>query len=168
MYLTVLLYKVHVDTHTDCTLVLPTMRATRFFNMVPVVHHAAENQELMAEEGGIEMLVAMLGSTHPHLQRQASKALANLGVNANNKEKISRAGGVAPLVKLAGSSKPGVAVEAVAALANLAVNGESIPTTVTVYACMYACIYSYVDGRRGEGCVFGCVSRIGVIGCVLI
>lgn len=87
--------------------------------------HAAKNQELMAQEGGIDMLVAMLESTHPNLQRQASKALANLGVNSNNKERICKAGGVEPLVRLAHSKSPGVAVEAVAALANLAVNGES-------------------------------------------
>lgn len=79
----------------------------------------------MAQEGGIDMLVVMLESTHPHLQRQASKALANLGVNPNNKQRICQAGGVGPLVKLAHSKSPGVAVEAVAALANLAVNGES-------------------------------------------
>ncbi|CAN0459582.1 unnamed protein product, partial [Scytosiphon promiscuus] len=80
------------------------------------------NQELMAEEGAIDTLVIMLGSSYPHLQRQASKALANLGVNAKNKERICTAGGVGPLVALAGSKSPGVAVEAVAALANLAVN----------------------------------------------
>lgn len=78
----------------------------------------------MAEEGGIDTLVVMLGSPYPHLQRQASKALANLGVNAKNKERICTAGGVGPLVALAGSNSPGVAVEAVAALANLAVNGK--------------------------------------------
>lgn len=71
------------------------------------------------------MLVVMLSSSHPHLQRQASKALANLGVNTNNKERICHAGGVGPLVNLAHSKSPTVAVEAVAALANLAVNGES-------------------------------------------
>ncbi len=80
----------------------------------------------MAQEGGIDMLVVMLSSTHPHLQRQASKALANLGVNANNKERICHAGGVGPLVNLANSKSPTVAVEAVAALANLAVNGEKV------------------------------------------
>lgn len=84
----------------------------------------AGNQELMAAEGGIDMLVVMLTSPHPHLQRQASKALANLGVNAGNKKRICDAGGVPPLVKLAASKSQGVAVEAIAALANLAVNGE--------------------------------------------
>lgn len=85
---------------------------------------AAKNQEVMAKEGGIDMLIVMLESPHPHLQRQSSKALANLGVNAMNKERICKAGGVPPLVRLAGSNNAGVAVEAVAALANLAVNGE--------------------------------------------
>lgn len=103
----------------------------------------------MAEEGGIDMLVAMLGSTHPHLQRQASKALANLGVNANNKERISKAGGVGPLVKLAGSKSPGVAVEAVAALANLAVNGESILHRNRVVA----------GNAKGESSVFSVSTR---------
>lgn len=96
--------------------------------MVDAAHlcYAAENQELIAAEGGIDMLVVMLASPHPHLQRQSSKALANLGVNAGNKERICEAGGVPPLVRLAGSKNPGVAVEAVAALANLAVNGERL------------------------------------------
>eukprot|EP00904_Undaria_pinnatifida_P002566 jgi/Undpi1/1230/HiC_scaffold_108.g14144.m1 len=67
----------------------------------------------------------MLGSNHPHLQRQAAKALANLGVNTPNKDSICTAGGVPPLVQLASSKSRGVAVEAVAALANLAVNGGS-------------------------------------------
>lgn len=117
---------------TDRAVTGPKMRVTNLLHnarvlhaCVPAVHQAAENQERMAEEGGIDMLVDMLASTHPHLQRQASKALANLGVNAKNKERISKAGGVGPLVKLADSKRPGVAVEAVAALANLAVNGES-------------------------------------------
>lgn len=79
----------------------------------------------MAEEGAIDILVDMLASTHPHLQRQAAKALANLGVNTSNKERICTAGGVVPLVQLASSKSRGVAVEAVAALANLAVNGKS-------------------------------------------
>lgn len=78
----------------------------------------------MAEEGGIDMLVIMLASPQAHLQRQAAKALANLGVNSGNKQRICRAGGVPPLVRLAGSKNPEVAVEAVAALANLAVNGK--------------------------------------------
>lgn len=85
----------------------------------------AANQERMADEGGIEMLVTMLDSPHPHLQRQSAKALANLGVNAGNKDKICKAGGVPLLVRLAGAKNPNIAVEAVAALGNLAVNGES-------------------------------------------
>lgn len=95
-----------------------------------LVHHylaprcKGENQQLMADEGGIDMLVTMLDSPQPHLQRQSSKALANLGVNSDNKDRICQAGGVAPLVRLAGSSSPNIAVEAVAALANLAVNGK--------------------------------------------
>lgn len=107
-----------------------------------LVSGKAANQELMADEGGVDMLVEMLASTHPHLQRQASKALANLGVNTKNKERICKAGGVSPLVKLADSKSPGVAVEAVAALANLAVNGErsNLPTE------------NYVAVRRGDRC----------------
>lgn len=78
----------------------------------------------MADEGGIDVLVSMLDSPHPHLQRQCSKALANLGVNTGNKYRICKAGAVAPLVKLAASKTPSIAIEAIAALANLAVNGE--------------------------------------------
>lgn len=81
----------------------------------------------MAEEGGIDVLVDMLKSPYGHLQRQSSKALANLGVNSKNKKRICTAGGVPPLVNLANSDSSGVAVEAVAALANLAVDGERDP-----------------------------------------
>lgn len=85
---------------------------------------AESNQQLMAGEGAIEVLVAMLGSSHPQLQRQSSKALANLGVNSGNKDRICKAGALPHLIRLAGSKNCNVAVEAVAALANVAVNGE--------------------------------------------
>lgn len=35
----------------------------------------------MATEGGIDMLIHLLESPNEHVQRQAAKALANLGVN---------------------------------------------------------------------------------------
>lgn len=35
----------------------------------------------MANEGGVEMLIELLKSSNEHVQRQASKAIANLGVN---------------------------------------------------------------------------------------
>lgn len=41
----------------------------------------ADNQSKMATEGGIDMLIDLLGSSNEHVQRQAAKALANLGVN---------------------------------------------------------------------------------------
>lgn len=76
----------------------------------------------MAKEGGIEMLVHLLQSTNELTQRQASKALANLGVNAENKRQIAVLGGIPGLVQLSGSPNLAVRIEAVAALANLAVN----------------------------------------------
>ena len=79
----------------------------------------------MAGAGGIEMLIHLLRTPNEHVQRQAAKSLANLGVNVSNKAKIAEAGGIGPLVTLAGSPHPGVAVEAVAALANLAVNDDN-------------------------------------------
>lgn len=97
----------------------------------------------MAAEGAIEVLVSMLDSPHPHLQRQSSKALANLGVNMNNKDLICKAGGVPPLVKLAGCRSTSISIEAVAALANLAVNGElqtmhsSLPTCNSISTAKY-------------------------------
>lgn len=33
----------------------------------------------MAKDGAIEALIALLTTTHDHIQRQAAKALANLG-----------------------------------------------------------------------------------------
>lgn len=47
------------------------------------VRYAADNQRLMAEEGGIECLISLLSSTNELIQRQSAKALANLGVNGN-------------------------------------------------------------------------------------
>lgn len=41
----------------------------------------AENQKLMAEEGGVAMLITLMTSKNEQIQRQACKALANLGVN---------------------------------------------------------------------------------------
>ena len=35
----------------------------------------------MAVEGGLDMLIHLLGSSSEAVQRQAAKALANLGVN---------------------------------------------------------------------------------------
>ncbi|RHZ00265.1 hypothetical protein DYB37_004432 [Aphanomyces astaci] len=87
-------------------------------------YYLADNQAKMANEGGIDMLIHLLQSTNEHVQRQAAKALANLGVNVDNKEKIAKAGGIKPLIELARSKQIGVAVEAIAALANLAVNGN--------------------------------------------
>jgi hypothetical protein len=42
---------------------------------------AVENQVAMAQEGAIDMLVALLACESHKVQRQAAKALANLGVN---------------------------------------------------------------------------------------
>ena len=80
----------------------------------------------MAGEGGIDMLITLLGCDSDHVQRQAAKAIANLGVNADNKAAIAAAGGIDPLVALADKGSEGVQIEAIAALANLAVNGEGI------------------------------------------
>lgn len=77
----------------------------------------------MANEGGIECLITLLDSPNELIERQAAKALANLGVNSDNKPKIADAGAIPKLIKLAGSKVVGVRIEAIAALANLAVNG---------------------------------------------
>lgn len=74
-------------------------------------------------EGAVECLIGLLDSHSELIQRQSSKALANLGVNNDNKMKIADCGGIPKLVALAGSKVLGVKIEAIAALANLAVNG---------------------------------------------
>ena len=84
----------------------------------------ADNQKLMAQEGAIECLIALLESESELIQRQSAKALANLGVNGDNKPRIAAAGGIPKLVALAATEVVSVRIEAVAALANLAVNGE--------------------------------------------
>lgn len=88
----------------------------------------------MAQNGGIEMIITLLNSPSDQVQRQAAKALANLGVNSiikfyilyicldDNKELITKAGGLPPLIAAAKSENVGVEIEAIAALANLAVN----------------------------------------------
>lgn len=70
-------------------------------------------------------LVKTSGENSEAVHRQASKALANLGVNSENKLRISQAGGIAPLIELAKSRNMTVSVEAIAALANLAVNDNN-------------------------------------------
>ena len=86
--------------------------------------YLADNQVLMAKEGGIDCLIYLLDSSNELTQRQAAKALANLGVSNENKPKIAEAGGIPKLVRLAGNTSIGVRIEAIAALANLAVNGK--------------------------------------------
>ena len=46
-----------------------------------IIDAIAENQVKMANDGGIDMLIDLLQSDSEHVQRQAAKALANLGVN---------------------------------------------------------------------------------------
>jgi vacuolar protein 8 len=77
----------------------------------------------MSDEGAIEVLIYLLESTNELIQRQSSKALANLAVDGDNKARIARKGGIPKLVMLAGSGQVSIQVEAIAALANLAVNG---------------------------------------------
>jgi len=84
---------------------------------------AADNQKLMANEGAIASLISLLDSSSDLIQRQAAKALANLGVSTDNKPKIADEGGIPKLVRLAGIGQIPVKIEAIAALANLAVNG---------------------------------------------
>lgn len=77
----------------------------------------------MANEGAIASLISLLDSSSELIQRQAAKALANLGVNTDNKAKIADEGGIPKLVRLATVAQISVKIEAIAALANLAVNG---------------------------------------------
>jgi len=87
------------------------------------VRIAADNQKLMAHEDAIGSLISLLDSDMDLIQRQAAKALANLGVNAANKAQIADEGGIPKLVRLATVAQIPVKIEAIAALANLAVNG---------------------------------------------
>lgn len=81
------------------------------------------NQEIMAKEGAIEMLIELIDSNNELIQRQSAKALANLGVNTENKRRIAAAGAIPKLIRLSGSALISIKIEAIAALANLAVNG---------------------------------------------
>lgn len=82
----------------------------------------------MASEGAIASLIGLLDSTNDLIQRQAAKALANLGVNSENKPKIADEGGIPKLIRLASIAQTSVKIEAIAALANLAVNGSQLIT----------------------------------------
>lgn len=87
--------------------------------------YVADNQKLMAGEGAIQSLIELLDSPSEHIQRQAAKSLANLGVNPENKCHIAHMGGIPRLIKLcAPAVHVSVQIEAVAAIANLAVNGR--------------------------------------------
>lgn len=90
----------------------------------------------MADEGAIDCLITLLDSQSDLIQRQAAKALANLGVNNDNKARIATAGGLVKLLDLAGSKLVSVRIEAVAAVANLAVNG----TTDHRHLCLHPCL----------------------------
>lgn len=50
---------------------------------------AADNQRLMADHGAADMLISLLTSTNEPVQRQAAKALANLGVNGTPQSAIA-------------------------------------------------------------------------------
>jgi HEAT repeat protein len=101
----------------------------------------ADNQRLMADEDAIDCLITLLDSQSDLIQRQAAKALANLGVNNDNKAKIATAGGLVKLLDLAGSKLVSVRIEAVAAVANLAVNGTTAPClSVSVSLCLCLCL----------------------------
>ena len=104
--------------HRPLTVFIPTAPPC---SPVPPV---AINQEIMAREGAVEMLIKLIGSQNDLIQRQSAKALANLGVNSDNKRKIALAGGIPKLVMLAQSPLISIKIEVIAALANLAVNGE--------------------------------------------
>src|SRR5690606_37045844 len=91
---------------------------------------AAENQQLMAPEGAITMLVGLLDTPHELTQRQAAKALANLGVDAGNKIEIAKQGALPRLFNIVKNSGVRVKTEAVAAIANLAVDGEWLDCAV--------------------------------------
>jgi hypothetical protein len=107
-----------------------------FFSQTPRL--PAENQQLMAQEGAIAMLVTLLDTPQELTQRQAAKALANLGVDAGNKIEIAKQGALPRLLNLIKNSSTRVKTEAVAAIANLAVDGE-LPVRAIV-ACVAACL----------------------------
>jgi hypothetical protein len=88
-------------------------------------YFSADTQVLMAREGAIAPLIALLDSPSDLIQRQSAKALANLGVNSENKQRIAEEGALPRLVLLSGAPQVNVRIEAIAALANLAVNGKS-------------------------------------------
>lgn len=116
------------------------------------VRIAADNQKLMAHEDAIGSLISLLDSDMDLIQRQAAKALANLGVNAANKAQIADEGGIPKLVRLATVAQIPVKIEAIAALANLAVNGMML-ASACCDGCLYGCPCLYVCAvclRAGE------------------
>ena len=105
---------------------------------------------MMAHEDAIGSLISLLDSDMDLIQRQAAKALANLGVNAANKAQIADEGGIPKLVRLATVAQIPVKIEAIAALANLAVNGMMLASaccdcslflTMFVWLPLSLCMY---------------------------
>jgi hypothetical protein len=113
-----------------------TMIISLLTPMVAQSYNSSEDGKKESKSGGERMsssststadsaLAAAQSSAQEAVQRQASKALANLGVNATNKTLISKLGALPPLITLSRHPNASVSVEAVAALANLAVNDSN-------------------------------------------
>ena len=57
------------------------------------------NQKAIADAGGVQLLIAMLGD-HPEIRREAAGALWSLAADANNRRLIAEGGGIPKLVEL--------------------------------------------------------------------
>ncbi|RHY33483.1 hypothetical protein DYB32_001600 [Aphanomyces invadans] len=99
---------------------------------VVTIFHSADNQTKMANEGGIDMLIHLLQSNNEHVQRQAAKALANLGVNGlvfhtnisyANEIEIAQEGGLKPIIQAAKSDSMELQSQVARALRNLSLGG---------------------------------------------
>ena len=90
-----------------------------------LVRNNARSRALIAEAGGIPLLVELLRDGSAKAKKEAAWALGNLACNAANRIAIAEAGGIPPLVELlrAGSAK--AKEEAAWALGNLAPNAAN-------------------------------------------
>ncbi len=82
-------------------------------------------QRQIVDYGGLKLLVPLINSRNPEVQRLSAHALANFSVNSENKEIMAEEGAIEMLVQLLDSDVEQTQRQSAKALANLGVNGDN-------------------------------------------
>ena len=122
-----------------------------------------ENQNAIAEAGGIPPLVAMLGSPSPQMTANASGALAGLcRGNADAQAAISRTGAIAPLCALVRDGSPETKEQAASALWSLANENGPNKATIAKLGGVDPLVGLLVNGttERSQACAAGALAAL--------